>query len=477
MNRPLIYFALFLLAALFLLGTGAVRSLPQAGTLSIATPSASRDVSPLITNNAPANLLPTVTPTPFRPPTATPYLSPTPTVEVELYPMATPYPFDLDRIVRQGITYTERTSAGFGHFGFNDISPCLCQSPENCSREIEAYLLGGGLEGVVRGDQCLSIELPNHRIVTFKDVRANTTSVIYHYAKHLPEINYHLLHMGFWEGSEYLLVNGTTGAFTRLSDHPVFSPDHRRFTLVTYGTFVQIWSLEEDGPRYEQGWQVAHLPWEFEMPSAVITWEGTDRFQVHWPIPQGFASPPTAPGDVTVSLKGDGWVVYHDGRQLKEQLVDVHSIIFAGLNYGAPLDTLQVGKSVYTDQAYLFTHIPDELAGATYFRIPQNYNLGEDPSYFSEKQQMANYLEFLVTNPTHVYVALDAQVDDLPDWMQSGWQAVALRLETNDIPLRLYRKEYAKGALVDLVDRWMLDDRVPSQFIVIVAPASRREAQ
>jgi hypothetical protein len=37
-----------------------------------------------------------------------------------------------------------------------------------------------------------------------------------------------------------------------------------------------------------------------------------------------------------------------------------------------------------------------------------------------------------------------------------NYQLLVIRaVETNDIPLRLYRKRYPAGALVELVDRWM----------------------
>lgn len=87
---------------------------------------------------------------------------------------------------------------------------------------------------------------------------------------------------------------------------------------------------------------------------------------------------------------------------------------------------------------------------------------------------MGNYLEFQVTDNADVYVAQDTLVDELPDWMQTGWQAVEMKLETNDVPLRLYHKEYPAGATVELVSKWMMENRVPSQFVVIVTPDPSR---
>jgi hypothetical protein len=179
---------------------------------------------------------------------------------------------------------------------------------------------------------------------------------------------------------------------------------------------------------------------------------------------------------VTVALEPDGWVVYYDDKPMTQPIVEYRSIRFATMGPGGRefLDTLEAGKPVYTDRDYRFTSVPNELDGATYFRLPQHYFLGEEPDYFPLEAQMADYLQFQVTDRASVYVALDAQVRELPDWMQLGWQAVESGLETDDVPLQLYRKVYPAGATVALVDRWMLEDRVPSQFIVIVAPASNR---
>jgi hypothetical protein len=501
-NRPLRYTTFLLLLTLVVGCKGFERVVNHSGgkqqaslataMLTVAppaTPSEPPIDNPQATSNQEATLLPTVTPTP--PPTATPVEPPPvtqfstllstedPTAEPELHPIATPYYYASQALGLRGITYTERSNAGFGLFPANTISPCLCrfsQDASACSQEIEQYQLSIHPTGVVSTEQCTSIDLSDGRSTAFNPVTSTTGvgSVNYIYQKWLSEINYHLVLAGYWEGWDYLLVDSNSGKATVIQGEPVISPDNRHFALtVPLASFVQVWSLADDGPQYKKGWQIEGLPWQSELVRPVITWTSPNRFEVEWPIPSGVVNPPSAPESVTVALEEEGWVVYHDDKPMTPLIVDAASIHFANGGIDDMLDTLAVGNPVYIDHDYVFTAIPTELDGAVYFRIPQSYFLGEDPSYFPLKAQMANYLDFNVTDDAIVYVALDAIIDDMPDWMQEGWQPAGITLETNDIPLKLYRKEYPAGTTVGLVDRWMTEGRVPSQFVVMVTHAPK----
>ena len=512
MHRSLLYPALLLLAALLLIGCGrqtkrespvlnatrtpvettmpvlvskesledrqtsTATSTPRAKSTSEANPSASSFDSPIDPGSQEIVLLPTVTPTSVL------YF---PTGVPERHPMTTPYYYGGEGHIehaQRGITDTVRTGAGFGRFSFNDVSPCLCQSLQNsqeCSREIEEYLLSAHMEGIVRREQCLSIELGDDRIVTFNDLSATAGSVRYTYAEPLPDINYHLLRIGYWEGGEYLLVDGNSGAVTVVPGYPVFSPDHRHFAIGFFPMgslgstlLVQVWNFGDDGPHFEKGWRIERLPnimptfGIVRIPVPIPTWARAERFHIRWPL----SADPQPSVEMMVELEANGWEIYYNDKPIVQPIVEAGTIQFATMGPASEdfLDTLEAGKLVYTDRDYVFTSVPDKLAGAIYFRLPQAYYLGEEPSYFPLEAQMANYLQFQVNDCTSVYVALDAQVRKLPDWMQSGWEAVEISLETDDVPLQLYRKVVEAGDMVELVDKWMMEDRVPSQFVVIV---------
>ena len=102
-------------------------------------------------------------------------------------------------------------------------------------------------------EQCVSIELGGDRIIAFTDISDTTRSVEYRYEERFPVINYHLLRVGYWEGNDFLLVNGDSGAVTVVPGYPVFAPDNRTFAVADlsgYGlSFIQVWSLQDDGPR------------------------------------------------------------------------------------------------------------------------------------------------------------------------------------------------------------------------------------
>lgn len=442
--------------------------------------------SPLVVDNQTV-LLPTITPTtishatPFplstRIPTPLPTPVTTPTRPPELQPIATPYYYATVQIAHSGITYTMRSDAGFGQFAFNDVSPCLCvgvQEPDVCRQALADYQSREHVVGVVETEACVSLDLADNRLVVFQDAIPEgdlaARGVVYRYLRPVPDTNYHMLLSGYWEGSDTLLVHRETGEVTVVPGYPTFAPDHSRFALlVSHTSFVQIWQLNDDGPRYEEGWRIANLPYPYSEIFPEINWLSATSVHLHWPIPVGYAYPPDEPEDVTITLEPQGWVVYRQEQPLPRLIVDPNSIEYANeTDTRGYLDTLAVGEALYQDQAYVFTAIPDALAEAIQIRLPQSYYLGEDPSYFPLEAQLGNYLSFRVTDDAFVYVGLDAVVDELPDWMQAGWKVALFTVETNDIPLRLYHKRYPAGASVELVDRWMEEGRVPTQFVVIV---------
>jgi hypothetical protein len=330
-NRPLCY-SVFLLLIALLIG----RSLDgeRASHIHAAKRQAEETTTPILppviatltaegerssTGTTQASLLPTVTPTPLTPELWT--------LEPELHPLPTRYPASADLVTYSGITYTLHTESGFGSFSFNKISPCLCQSLDNtnaCAREIEKYLLTAPVKGVVRSEQCLSIDLEDDRVITFNDINAESRSVIYNYAESLPDINYHLLTIGYSEGGQYLLLDGVSGAVTPVRGYPVFSPDNHRFAIGLFPwpgsstLFVQIWNFAEGTLQIEDGWQIEQLPPHGMSTHAALSWTDPEYFRIRWPIQEG----QDATEEVSVALEADGWKVYYQNKPVRQPIVE-----------------------------------------------------------------------------------------------------------------------------------------------------------
>lgn len=429
----------------------------------------------------PTVALPTVTPTPNQPPillpTATapsllPTVTPTPLAPLTLidnsawandpdaplaYRMEKPaYYDDLNYVARQGITYVDASKINHQQ----DNSACL-------NGAITAQT------SIFQGDGCLAIILDDGRRLLFHDINATTRSVYYYYIKSLPEINSHLIQTRYWEGGEYLIVHQATGHVTVVPFMPIASPNYRYLAMSSFGwdnptvLYVQIWQIGEEIPNLVNWWRVERLPYQLFNPTEVLTWESAEHINIQWTID----IKQSQLLNLNASMGQAGWMLDLNDWPLPNALIEYNSMHFAlgGLDRHTMLDTLVVGKPTYTDRPYIFVAVPKELEGATYFRIPQYYFLGESPDYFPESVQKGHYLRFRVIEDAHIYVALDAQLHQPPDWL-AGWQAVDLKLENDDIALQLYRKAYPAWSWVELVDRWMEEGRVPTQFIVIITP-------
>lgn len=431
----------------------------------------------------PIVLLPTITPSPTQTATALPTdpvafllptVTPTPLVMASLitdfawstdihaprsYAFEKPaYYDDQGFIVRSGITYVEASQ-----WEANGQETSLC--PGRIETEQSA---------VTQGDACFVIALDNGGRVIFQDIDATSNSVIYRYLKPIPELNSHLLQTGYWEGGAYLLVHQAAGVVTPLQSEPYLSPDQRYLALARFGQMspnllhLEIWQFKENIPHFLSGWRIFNLPSESFNPSAMLTWESPERLQVEWAID----TMQSKRLQVTASQKQEvpnSWQLTLNNHPLPKGLIEYDSIRFALGAIDNLVDILTVGKPSYIDQPYAFVTVPQELEGATYFRIPQYYFVGESRDYYPESVQKGHYLRFRVLEDVNVYVALDAQLHEPPDWLQ-GWQAVEINLENDDIALQLYHKAFPARSWVELVDSWMEKGRAPSQFIVMVTP-------
>jgi hypothetical protein len=114
-------------------------------------------------------------------------------------------------------------------------SLCLAiQSSGACADAIEKHQLSRGVKGATRTAERLSITLANGKRVELRtegDGEPGGTS--YRYLQYLPAIGFHLVHVQYYEGNEYLLVSNANGSRQLVPDLPRISPDRSRLVAVS----------------------------------------------------------------------------------------------------------------------------------------------------------------------------------------------------------------------------------------------------
>lgn len=83
---------------------------------------------------------------------------------------------------------------------------------------------------------------------------------VYRYERHLPEIGFHLVEMGYYEGGGWLLVDARTTDQTEILGRPSVSPGRTRFAAASVDmeagydpNGIQVWRLGDGPPRLEWG--------------------------------------------------------------------------------------------------------------------------------------------------------------------------------------------------------------------------------
>ena len=103
---------------------------------------------------------------------------------------------------------------------------------------------------------------------------------------------------------------------------------------------------------------------------------------------------------------------------------------------------LQPGDQQYGDRNYLFTSIPEAVAGAKWFRTANDSKTcTEDP-----------IVSFILKSNATIYIAHDTRISQKPDWL-SDWQPVGSSIENDEEPptvYELFSKDFPKGEKVEL---------------------------
>jgi hypothetical protein len=122
--------------------------------------------------------------------------------------------------------------------GSSDELSQLCKGiPKsgNCAAMIEAYQLKKGVAGVSRKGKQLIITLKSGKKITFTDSKeGNANGEWYNYREYLPTIGYHLIHIYYYEGEGYILLNANNGIYKALESIPSISPGRKRIATISW---------------------------------------------------------------------------------------------------------------------------------------------------------------------------------------------------------------------------------------------------
>ena len=149
----------------------------------------------------------------------------------------------------------------------------ICDTINNsfrCARAVERRMLPGADRATRQGDT-LFLALETADTVTLVDDSVEAGEVTYysyqdHWRGDAGGAGWFVVQKQYYEGSEYLVINDSTGERTTIPNRPLLAPDRERFAVLSldleagYGPNVlQVWSLGGDGP--ERVWQTEPDAW------------------------------------------------------------------------------------------------------------------------------------------------------------------------------------------------------------------------
>ena len=167
-----------------------------------------------------------------------------------------------------------------------------CHGPNanglQCARAIERELLPGlARTGVARIGGALRLKLDRKVLMLYDGNLETSQAVAYTYAKFLPDLNAHLLHLHLYEGGGYVLVHRHTGQQTFLDNLPQLSPDKKHFLVASEDMSagynfngVEVWSVQKGlfskEARIELQWGPSTAHWMSASTAAIakVCWGG-----------------------------------------------------------------------------------------------------------------------------------------------------------------------------------------------------------
>lgn len=124
---------------------------------------------------------------------------------------------------------TDTFSVGNKHFTIEPLaSSSFSKQPTPDYDSTEESLIAKDADRIQRKGANLYIKLNNGLVTQLTNNTLDDAQYAnYFYAGYIPEIHQHLIFGGYYESSDYVLVNADNGTITHVWGIPVISPDHK----------------------------------------------------------------------------------------------------------------------------------------------------------------------------------------------------------------------------------------------------------
>lgn len=143
-----------------------------------------------------------------------------------------------------------------------------------CNERIEAKAITARSSLVSRVGDALHLDVGTGSDVIFMDNRwEGSETRVYRYLGEFEPFPYLVVHLGYYEGDEFLLINRHDGSVLRVPAVPVTSPDGRRIAvasgmLADYNpNRIEVWRLA--GTHLEREWMFEPKGWAARIPEWV----------------------------------------------------------------------------------------------------------------------------------------------------------------------------------------------------------------
>jgi putative membrane-bound dehydrogenase-like protein len=134
----------------------------------------------------------------------------------------------------------------------------------------------------------------------------------------------------------------------------------------------------------------------------------------------------------------------------------------SGRGYRVVEGGLAKGKTAYTDRAYRFETIPDDLAGSLLVRTPND----------DSGSQGNEFIHLKTVLPMTVLVGYDTRVAKPPSWLTEGqrFAATDLKVSTNDATFQIYSRRFEAGRVTLGGNTHNGESGGKSNYLVILKP-------
>jgi hypothetical protein len=149
------------------------------------------------------------------------------------------------------------------------------QNTHECAQAVEKMQLPKYPQLVSRQGGTLRLALKSGGAVELRDVATNgEKDTFYSFREYFPDLGYYLVHVQYWEGDAYLMVNYRTGERSTLHDLFLLSPNRQRLATLSLDmdagynpTAVQIWGITPEKLTLEysyepKGWGPSQGAWK-----------------------------------------------------------------------------------------------------------------------------------------------------------------------------------------------------------------------